>query len=1276
MTSDELRSSLLAELQVVEKRVRADLLAQYRADPALMARAMARLRDEENSTAPADRAAWLETFAGRGAVLYILKTLYVRVLEDQGLLRPVRLRDGGTYETFRTLFPQLGHAAYLRRVFDDAERALPDLFAATPVEIATPGGEAASAVWAVWQLAAPGGGPRFDFRGGDLDTRFIGDLYQDLDPDVKARYALLQTPRFVEEFILDRTLDPALAEFGLDEFRIIDPTCGSGHFLLGAFERLARAWRERLGDSPAGRWEAAERALAAVYGADLNEYACAMSRFRLLLALVQATGVTDLARLRTLHANVIACDSLIPWERNLELLPGTGASDQRFVAYGTAEERARNAAFFARGYHAVVGNPPYIAVKDKKKREDYRRAWPRSASGKYSLSAPMTERFLTMPLAGGRAGLIVANNFGKREFGDGLVSRVLPEVRLDLVVDTSGAYIPGHGTPTVMLFTSRVGERAADATTHIVVGKRGEPREPVDPGRGIVWSAIVAHFAEIDYEDAWIAVFGVDKKRLTTHPWVLGNKAALALYDHLAAQPRVKDLGAEAGPAVIIIEDEAFVRRYARALPLRRIVFGEDVRDWQIKASGSTVVYPYRQGGELLDASLAADELWPFRTTLWARRTFVGTFKENNRTFYEFERNRHDRLGEVGRIVIGETATNSQFVYDTSDAIFGRSAPVLTLRDADEARYRDVTAILNSSTLEFWFKQVCFPKGGDKVGEGRTPGEAWEERYVRNGSNVIEAPQPQNGGPEIDAALLALEKILETVLSGLALATPANAFQSTTTIATVIAIKERGVETLREQLVALQEDLDWNVYGAFGILDDVPQNDPAQPMGLARGDRPFEIALARRIARGEEESTWFERHGASAKTEIPERYVGAQRDILERRLALIETDPTIALLEQAVYKRRWAFEPWDTMLADAAETWLLDALEAIVRNIPSALTEADLASRLAADPKNVAIGGYAKSTKDVSLADTVSRLLAAEAIPDNPARLLTAAGLSKLIGTSTASLGNLGEAPSAEPFAPGEAVDWKRVWRLQEREDAGQTVTIEVPPPFAKTDYAHSDGWRIRGKFNIANERFIVYDELTPKRYAWGGHTVAERARLSAEAFDLRGRQSEASGAAPPAITPTVESPARCGIQFPLWDKLDELRRLADPHYADVRELAELCNRTCPCDVLAAWRATSKPTRAKRPPAKQPPAARTTASPLAPIDLDPALLDRLHETIRGTGSAGATAATLEPIAAGDRKLLTRALDALRAQARIEAQGAGRGTRYRVAENRLSLELEK
>src|SRR6185312_9742191 len=104
-----------------------------------------------------------------------------------------------------------------------------------------------------------------DFTDPSLDSRFLGDLYQDLSEAARKKYALLQTPVFVEEFILDRTLTPAMAEFGFEQVRLIDPTCGSGHFLLGAFARLFDLWSKR----ESNEIKAAQKALDGVWGVDI-----------------------------------------------------------------------------------------------------------------------------------------------------------------------------------------------------------------------------------------------------------------------------------------------------------------------------------------------------------------------------------------------------------------------------------------------------------------------------------------------------------------------------------------------------------------------------------------------------------------------------------------------------------------------------------------------------------------------------------------------------------------------------------------------------------------------------------------------------------------------------------------------------------------------------------------------------------------------------------------------------------------------------------------------
>src|SRR5262249_48646892 len=118
---------------------------------------------------------------------------------------------------------------------------------------------------------------RRSFRTAPGDTAFFSALYQDLSEPARRAHGLVATPVFVEEFILDYTLRPAIEEFGLEAIRLIDPTCGSGTFLLGAFQRLVAFWADRL---PAvSAVERVSRALAAIHGVDINPFASAIARF-------------------------------------------------------------------------------------------------------------------------------------------------------------------------------------------------------------------------------------------------------------------------------------------------------------------------------------------------------------------------------------------------------------------------------------------------------------------------------------------------------------------------------------------------------------------------------------------------------------------------------------------------------------------------------------------------------------------------------------------------------------------------------------------------------------------------------------------------------------------------------------------------------------------------------------------------------------------------------------------------------------------------------------
>ena len=243
---------------------------------------------------------------------------------------------------------------------------------------------------------------------------------------------------------------------------MIGPSCGTGHILLAAFHRVRlHRPRGRAGGGFVSREYSLERALRAVHGVDLDPHAVALTRYRLLATTAAILGGPITAVPADWPVQVARADALLD----------------------TSEPLLRS-----RTYDAVVGNPPYITVADAGTREAIRRAYPEVCSGKYSLALPFTVLMTRLARPGGTIAQLTSNSFMKREFGRRFIEQYLPQLDLTWVIDTSGCYIPGHGTPTVILVHRAQPQQAETVIT--IRGNRGEPRVPDDPARGLVWKAI------------------------------------------------------------------------------------------------------------------------------------------------------------------------------------------------------------------------------------------------------------------------------------------------------------------------------------------------------------------------------------------------------------------------------------------------------------------------------------------------------------------------------------------------------------------------------------------------------------------------------------------------------------------------------------------------------------------------------------------------------------------------------------------------------------------
>ncbi len=1134
--------NLLTDLKQLIKKLEPDIRERCDAVPEINRKLQAEHGEAQKEGRTAQTfSAWRDEIITQAASSWILACVFVRFMEDTDMIGDPFI--SGPCERLdyardaRTLYfqshPLESDREYLLHVFQTVSE-LPGVSALFDKKHnrlwhVQPTGDGAGLLIGFFQrIDDKAGGLVHDFTDPDWDTRFLGDLYQDLSEDIRKKYALLQTPDFVEEFILDRTLNPAIDTFGLKDFRMIDPACGSGHFVISGFHRILDLWRRM--EPEAGVRDLVQRALNAVHGVDINPQASAIARFRLLAAALKASMIQRLKDAPAFEIHVATGDSLLHGPR-----PG-GAGAQQMTAVGEeplayvyeTEDADKLRRYLGRQYHAVVGNPPYITVKDKALSKAYRARFG-SCHRQFSLVCPFLERFFDLAVSGGRnqsagyVGAIVANSFMKREFGKKLIEEYIPKWDLTHVVDTSGAYIPGHGTPTVILFGRN--QRPVSETIRAVMGIKGEPGTPEKASEGKVWKAIIEQIDHPGSESEYASVDNNERISFYQHPWSLGGGGVTVLLEMIRdyTENTLHEIFSEIGRTTVVGEDDIWIfdeytpKRLKFSAFITHLGIGECFRDWYFKHL-PLVIYPYHEiGGNLIQIKATAlnPYFFYYRIVLKNRTIFGKKIEDHYKNWWVHLEHYTPKLQTPYSISFAFVATHNHFVLDRGGKVFNRSAPVIKLpKEATIEDHLELIGLLNSSTALFWGRQTFFPKGGFASGK-------WEERLEWDGTKLRQFPIPEKKPIELATELDALGAKMTEYL-------PASVIKTHPPSEEAFDEAAEGFTAVRERMIALQEELDWQCYNFYKITDEeLWASDMSWVPRVRLGERAFEIVMARKMKAGKLETAWFDRHGSTPAAEIPDHWPEDYRRLVELRIRAIESDKHIGLIEQPEYKRRWAMEPWDKQVKTAIEQWLLNRLEkglsgrdlaaetepAPATEEPRLISCARLADRLRDDGAFLRAGELYTGRAGFDLIKLVESLAAGESVPYLPSLRYKESGLRK-------------------------RRDWEHTWDLQRKEDAVDARTelpesdpgyltqeaaerlkqdtigeIPVPPKYQSKDFAKPSYWKLRGKLDVPKERFISYPGLELEAggspvIAWAGWDHLEQARALAEYLE----EAKASG--------------------------------------------------------------------------------------------------------------------------------------------------------------------
>jgi hypothetical protein len=500
-------------------------------------------------------------------------------------------------------------------------------------------------------------------------------------------------------------------------------------------------------------------------------------------------------------------------------------------------------------------------------------------------------------------------------------------------------------------------------------------------------------------------------------------------------------------------------------------------------------------------------------------------------------------------------------VLDHGGKVFKQSAPIIKLpSDATEDDHLALLGLLNSSTACFWMKQVFHNKGSTVDDKGaRQTTVAFENFYEFTGTGLQKFPVTSEKPLEISIDLDCLAHNWQKHL-------PLQLAASFPLSQVILREHQDKATILLGQMIALQEELDWRCYTLYGVAEQNlcyrdATGKPLRPPSIKLGQRAFEILMARKMAVGDLETTWFERHGSAPITEAPAEWPEDYRQLVERRIALIETDRNIGLIEQPEYKRRWNTESWESQMARALHNWLLDRLErycdidgrmndagtstaAIDIALVSTARLSDIARQ---DDDFMQVGALYRDDPAFDVDRLVAELIESESVPLLPILRYKAEGLSKRAAwEQTWDLQRLEDKLLEEE----EFLDLSS-WNLDEEKRSAiakwqQAATphlstknealstqnkalstilaIPVPPKYKSSDFQNSTYWRLRGKLDVPKERWVSFPhcqgEDSALVIAWAGYDHLQLARaISAYYVDI---QERLGGSDDPRLVPLL----------------------------------------------------------------------------------------------------------------------------------------------------------
>ena len=308
------------------------------------------------------------------------------------------------------------------------------------------------------------------YRFDVIPTKLLSDIYEiflskklkikdnEVQDELKSEYSktkgAVSTPQYIVKEILKRTIrrnDSSLSNISnLLSTKVLDIACGSGVFIIEVFDYLEDVLVELYSSNPIDKFSGffvkeehelllnlkGKKALLdnCIFGVDIDPEAVEVAKMSLALKAVENSDYPHISEqiglfgdkiLSGIGGNIKCGNSLVD-NLILEQYPQLLNNEEEHIKTNPFDWESREGfqkVFAERGgFDYIIGNPPYVEVKNYNVELPYMHAYikknyPSSKNGKIDLAIPFLERAISLLNETGRLGFIVQKRFFKTNYG-------------------------------------------------------------------------------------------------------------------------------------------------------------------------------------------------------------------------------------------------------------------------------------------------------------------------------------------------------------------------------------------------------------------------------------------------------------------------------------------------------------------------------------------------------------------------------------------------------------------------------------------------------------------------------------------------------------------------------------------------------------------------------------------------------------------------------------------------------------------------------------------